>query len=366
MFQSVQRCRAIAAIAVMCFHLALAIAAPKYFGITHVDRILRFGHAGVEFFFVLSGFIIAYAHWSDFGKPSRALRYVKRRILRIYPTYWIVFAIVYLVALVTLGSNIEVRPQQLGTTLALLPQAALGSPSGTKASILIVAWSLQYEVMFYVLVGLFILNRRLGTVVAVLLLANIVSNQVTGVAFGPPYLRNSFPLLFGLGALTANIIRRGARLPYPGWITIAGTLGFLVCAIWDDVSGVRLSAFYGLSSALVLVGVVSLEVNRRRPIQPGVITRIGDASYVLYLIHYPLISLICKAVLRAHLDDWFGAMVAVVLAITVCIGGALAFVKFVERPLRAALSRWALLTPSISRETDPYAGSWQKASVSSL
>jgi peptidoglycan/LPS O-acetylase OafA/YrhL len=59
----------------------------------------RWGDAGVEFFFVLSGFIIASAHAGDISRPARLIPYLQRRIIRIYPPYWIIFAIVCAMAL---------------------------------------------------------------------------------------------------------------------------------------------------------------------------------------------------------------------------------------------------------------------------
>src|SRR5690349_22849953 len=57
-----------------------------------LGRVFAFGHAGVDFFFVLSGFIILYVHAGDIGRPSRLWHYAKRRIARVMPLLWIVLA----------------------------------------------------------------------------------------------------------------------------------------------------------------------------------------------------------------------------------------------------------------------------------
>jgi peptidoglycan/LPS O-acetylase OafA/YrhL len=51
--------------------------------------VFQFGHAGVDLFFVISGFIITYVHYDDIGTPSRLGRYAARRFQRIYPLYWL-------------------------------------------------------------------------------------------------------------------------------------------------------------------------------------------------------------------------------------------------------------------------------------
>src|ERR1700733_7636810 len=176
MLRSIQLCRAVAAGMVMLFHLTLVFAAAKYFGLAGVNLPFTFGHAGVEFFFVLSGFIITFAHWNDFGNPSRLSAYLKKRAIRIYPIYWLVFALVCLTATVTMGITIDLAPAILIKTLALVPQASDDPIIGTWApTVIFVAWSLQYEILFYLLMAVFIVNRLLGGLIAAAVLINLVA-----------------------------------------------------------------------------------------------------------------------------------------------------------------------------------------------
>ena len=97
MYRSLQSCRAIAAMLVMFYHLGQAIDDEKYFGTDLFTAPLLFGgSAGVYFFFVLSGFIIYFVHCADFSHPNRLKNYIYNRVVRIYPTYWIIFLTVYL------------------------------------------------------------------------------------------------------------------------------------------------------------------------------------------------------------------------------------------------------------------------------
>ena len=99
MYQSLQSGRAVAATLVLLFHLGATIASEKYFGIQWFSIPFSFGDSGVDFFFVLSGFIIFYVHKSDLGRPTTLKSYIYKRITRIYPVYLIVFIGVYGLAL---------------------------------------------------------------------------------------------------------------------------------------------------------------------------------------------------------------------------------------------------------------------------
>src|SRR5215475_260540 len=80
--------RGMAALLVVISHGSLAGVPERFWPIT-----VPIGSAAVAFFFVLSGFIIFYVHARDIGRPDRAANYAWRRVVRIFPTYWLVFAI---------------------------------------------------------------------------------------------------------------------------------------------------------------------------------------------------------------------------------------------------------------------------------
>ena len=123
-FTSLQAGRALAALLVVLFHLGLIVADAKYFEVPWVATPFRWGDAGVEFFFVLSGFIIASAHAADISRPARLIPYLQRRMIRIYPPYWIIFALVSVMAL-SLAATRATLPTDLGTLAEawfLLPQ----------------------------------------------------------------------------------------------------------------------------------------------------------------------------------------------------------------------------------------------------
>ncbi|MBO9514589.1 MAG: acyltransferase [Variovorax sp.] len=338
-----------AAILVLFFHTGGNLAKDKYFGeaAEPLARLFIFGgSAGVAFFFVLSGFIIVLVHGGDVGHPERAGRYVRRRLTRIYPTYLLVFAAVYLGALAA-PSLRDAMPKDavvLLSSLLLLPQDA-AVVGGTGAPVIVVAWSLQYEMVFYALVGLAVLHPVLGgAALAALALNFAVSGLGLGGAqhFPASFFANPLMLLFAMGAAVAALERSGWRMPRPVPVAIAATLAFFVlCGVaeWrNDGHSLGFSIGYGLSGAIAIAALTQAE--RQRPARFGsrAASLLGDASYALYLIHFPLIAVLCKLAVLGGLRGASGALVSFVLISLLCVGAAVVFYRWVERPILDALS----------------------------
>ena len=71
--ETIQICRGIAAIFILLFHSTLFI------GSTSPLKIFNQGYSGVVFFFILSGFIIYFTKYTDFGSPGTIILYLKKR-----------------------------------------------------------------------------------------------------------------------------------------------------------------------------------------------------------------------------------------------------------------------------------------------
>jgi len=322
----------------MMVHLTGVIASSTYFGLAGADIPFNFGRAGVEFFFVLSGFIITFVHWNDFGKPIHLAQYAKKRAIRIYPTYWMIFAVVYLVAAISLSNRVTLTPAALIRTLSLLPQPSTDPVIGTTAPILGVAWSLQYEILFYVLMAVYVVNFTLGSLISIAALANLLACRAGYCVASAPYLQTNFLLLFGLGVLTAIACKKWAIMKFPRVLAGLGVVAFAITGLWNDVTGERLTLAYGAASAAIVMGLVKAEDGGTLRISWDWPILIGDASYALYLIHYPMILMLSKIAMRIGLHGLLGAVVSAPLIVAACIASALGFHRFVERPLLRAFA----------------------------
>ncbi len=291
----------------------------------------RFGPSGLLFFFVLSGHIITHVHWDDLGQPRQALMYIRKRFLRIYPFYWVILS--GMVAL-----------------YALLP--AFGKPSDRDAWNIIssyslflptpmtpvvpVAWTLFHEILFYSVFALCILHKRIGLSVLIMWIAgSLLSIVDADPDFYVNFYFSRYHLMFGMGMLVCLQLRYDYFKINGFLFAFAGCLIFAVSAMDDDyfayLNLVAHDLLYGLGSAFAILGFVTLEQAGRLHISRPLIV-MGDASYCMYLTHWPLFSLMVKIAGFSHLANYLPveAIYGVTSVIVVLLGVALHF--WLEKP----------------------------------
>lgn len=303
--------RAIAALAVVVHHSA--IAARDFAGPFPGLQLLRTGQLGVDFFFVLSGFII---YHSTVEKHRGAVDYSWSRIRRLYLPYWPVGIGTALVYLLLPGlSRIDHRWDWLAT-LTL-------SPTGPTA--LGVAWTLQQEAFFYLLFGLLFFTRTLwlGLIIWALAILAFPDSSI-------PLAVINFEFLMGIGA--AVLYRRGIG----HWLLLPVAVALVV--VW----ALR-GAFEGHSPLIGLAcacAVLQLSLMEKRGLfrVPALLVFLGDASYALYLVHAWTISVVARIVPQL----WPVILVAGVAA---SLPAGIAYYLYFERPILRAARKWRLPQP---------------------
>jgi exopolysaccharide production protein ExoZ len=308
-----------------------------------------FGYFGVATFFIISGFIIFRVEYHAFN-ANRAGLYLKKRLIRIYPIYWIAtllfIALTPKLHLYNVGS--------IASSLVLLPH--YNALTATMYPLLGPGWTLQYEIMFYVLffMALFF-RRRLGVVLllAILVLAvGLGSLSLPLLSVTQPitifqYWTRPIILLFGIGILVGWLERSGSvriKCRYPLLVVLALVGGYAISQQYLPPAALndQYSRFFAWPFCLicVLACVFAPKIEGRTE---ALATRLGDASYSTYLFHIFILS----ALLRVHAllhHPLFFLFLTVVLSN--CLG-LLAY-NFVERPmlrvLRPATKMAALAT----------------------
>jgi len=309
-----QAYRGLAALLVVIYHAEGA--ANAYFDSR--SAWFHFGAAGVQFFFVLSGYIIYHIHRHDIG-TGKVTQYARKRVVRIYPVYIFVTLLLapFWLWVPSLGEPYNKDVGALLLSLALIPQNHLPH--------LGVAWTLIHEMLFYIVFGVAIFNRKLGSsLIAAWFIAVAVAN-----IFGHPVGRASYflslnNLLFGLGMLAAWLPeRRGLATAVA--LFVIGNLGFLAAGLWTNLGAEPPLLAFGLASFLIVMQAKPLNFLFR---ERRFLLFLGDASYSIYLIHYPVIAVACK-ILQA-IGFSYGAMP--LLAALGTLGGIALHVS-IERPL---------------------------------
>lgn len=343
----IQMGRGIAALLVVFAHGEHGLDLPQYSGHAVAGGFFRFGHAGVDFFFVLSGFIIYYVHHGDIGRPERLGRYAWRRFTRIFPIYWVVTALVAGLSLFSSDRAARLEPWHLLQSVLLIPHG--------QDPLLGVAWTLEHEVLFYLLFGLAVCSRAAG-VMAFTVWAALISVAQTGAGgswlFGllPGWfdaVECAYDAEFFMGIAAAGLVL-GGRVPAPRVLAAVGCLAFLGAGLaenadWFDLHGAVGRLLFGPCAMAIVCGLAAAERAgqlraRRWGVGPALVF-LGSASYALYLIHTVVIGLFARMLEVADVFRLLpGLGVLAVLVAGAVMAGAVLHVA-VEKPLLAALQR---------------------------
>jgi peptidoglycan/LPS O-acetylase OafA/YrhL len=346
-FQGFNALRAMAALGVVAGH---TLTTSPLTGVPHF--LVGNMATGVALFFVISGFLLyrPFAKSLDDRSAVNIRRFAANRALRILPLYLLVVVVVFLAT--------EAHPTQ-----SLLRLASALSFTGVYSGndVLPVAWSLDDEVAFYVLLPVLFLalaawprhSQRLwlgAAAIAVLIIASLVA-----LAFRPEDQGiNGGPLtkfhLFGLGMLLATLHTRWPRFQLPTQALALGgviTLGALsVSTVAYDRHAYLFNPMCGVAF-FVLVGMVAFSgpASRfTRALSWGPLSHLGDVSYGIYLWHEPVHhALYNSGVLSANYVVDF-------LELSLCsVALATGTYYLVEKPALRIKNRWV----ASSRATPP-------------
>jgi peptidoglycan/LPS O-acetylase OafA/YrhL len=341
MFSLLQSARFIAALFVVLRHGSILFEEKQYFSFRLLGGLFRSGDAGVDFFFALSGFIILHAHWGDIGRPGAVLRFAQRRIIRIFPAYLVVLVptAAAILALHGLPPDAHRLELELARNVLLLP-----NPDPLVA----VAWTLQHEALFYLAFAALLLRLELG--LAVFATWFIASGAISGpLEPFSPFLVNPHHIEFLIGMLCA-VFMRTWTVPSPRLLLALGICGFAASCVLAghvyvdrmDTDGPNLVLPLGLSSGLIIVGLVELERTQKLT-APAFARFLGDASYALYLVHFQILTACAQAIRATHLARHVPLTLLFAGGVVIAVAGGALFYRFVEQPLLTILKR--RLTP---------------------
>ncbi|MFC4262689.1 acyltransferase family protein [Ferruginibacter yonginensis] len=291
----IQVLRGVASLLVVLFHTTSLI--KESIHLNFIGGFFLFGGAGVDIFFVLSGFIIAYSSQQLHYKNNSFTSFLKRRFVRVFPVYWVIITLLLAlqIMLPTFYNNqYNLNASNLLSTFLLLPQHTMLNG---------VSWTLSYEIFFYILFSLSFLipNKKVLTVISVLYLAIIILLPLMGfINHSSWYYFVFFPMNieFFMGIAIAVFMKK-ISLNLGKILVLLGTILFLCAGVLynNDIALVagffNRVIFFGVPSFFIIAGVVRLE--QQKQIKTNrILNSLGTASYSLYLIHLPIIAAFLK------------------------------------------------------------------------
>lgn len=325
MLTGIRYLRGIAAVLVLVDHLTFYLPSGGY----------RFwaGGAGVDVFFVISGAVMWWA-----ARDMHAARFVRRRLVRIVPLYWLALAFT---AVLWPGGGIDPWldfPLPDVVRSFLFVPFANAARGGLVQPVLGVGWTLNLEMYFYAVFALSLLapSRRLSVCLGLLAVAPVMVHVVGVAAVPVAFYAQPRVAEFAAGMVLAATARRAGALDRPVFGIAALAAGVVLFAIsaWGSAGGWPLGIARGLAAVLVVAAAFALDkALARRPV--ALLARLGDASYSLYLTHTLTQAYLAWALSRTEMDGltpWIALPLG--FALSVWVGMA------VHRRIEAPLLRW--------------------------
>ncbi|MCR6498294.1 acyltransferase [Shinella sp. CPCC 101442] len=310
----IQYLRAFAALAVVLFHAA-----------ERTGHAFAIGAAGVDVFFVISGFIMWVIVERRTVSPGR---FLIERIRRIVPVYWLATGVMVAGALAGLFPNLVLSGSHVAASLLFLP--ARSPSSGELWPVLVQGWTLNYEMFFYlVFAACLALPSRMRLTVMAAAFGLLVILGLVVESDAPLFLMYTRPIIleFVAGMLIARLWLNGhvPRRPLALALIGLGLAGFATIGIlrlpFDEWT-------CGPLACALVYGTVALE-KHGGIVRFSLPAMLGDASYSIYLWHTFAISVAAKAAVLGGLSP------ALAFALSVCVGIALGLAGYhlVEQPL---------------------------------
>lgn len=292
----------------------------------------------IDIFFVISGFATLYASRGHFGGAGEGARFLRRRLMRLMPLYWLFTGLMVLALFLFSGqvAHAAFSPEHLIASLFFVPWP---NQDGETLPILILGWTLNYEILFSVLFAMALtLPRRAGIALAagIIALAAIAYPFVPDGAWVLKYWSNPVMLEFVFGMGLAALFMRGARLTalQGALLALAGFALLLAAAEWPDRSLPLRFLWAGIPAAMICAGFAFAPQPTAGNRLYDRVVKLAAAGYVLYLAHPFVINIVALVWRKAHIGSML-LFVPVTLVASVAL--AVALHRWLEKPLNRLL-----------------------------
>ena len=301
-----------------------------------------FGYAAVDFFFVLSGFMITYTSIKNAGRPDKSLIFIRRRLIKIFPIYWIVitiFATGQFFLRSYYNTPYEFNFWNIISTYFLFPGHIMING---------VSWTLTHELYFYLLFLFFFFIPKKEWVFLGFFIYSILIISFTATGLYSHELQ-WMKLMFSpinieiyLGMLAATIMSK-VKIKLGVVLIVIGSVLFIISAFLSNLGFYLFNnefdrlILFGLPATLIILGIASYEMIYSVKANKTLLL-LGEASYSLYLIHLPFVAAFVKLYPKLNIqNDLIYHVLWVFLVLIICFISVKLY-QIVELPLLKKLN----------------------------
>lgn len=345
-FLALDALRGVLALLVVLFHL------PVDSHLRDLPLVMH-GYLVVDYFFVLSGFVIAHSYGRRINDGAQGRDFLIKRVARVWPLHAVMLGLFVGLEVVRALTHFDSVPPFTGdrapggiVTNLLMVQALGTEDSQTWNG---PAWAVSAEMLCYVVfAGMMLWARRWTTAISVVL---VVVGALIVVSLAPRWMNTTWEFgwaraLYGF-FLGVIVYRLWTMRPGPGWGWLeAGLILSALIFVWFAAGP------WTVLASLVFAPVVWVLAGDRGPVARALswkpLVKLGDVSYGVYLIHMLLITLMMIAARKLDLfhdrridlgSVWLNDLLMLAF-LAAAIGLAVLSYRFIETPARDAVGAW--------------------------
>ncbi|MBX0357649.1 acyltransferase [Halobacillus sp. Nhm2S1] len=297
-----------------------------WFNVSQWDRT-----GGVDFFFIVTGFMIYYLYNKHAGNKEKATQFLIKRLLRIFPLYWFFTTLALIVPIAFPMLQEGYRMEVILKSFLLL----------TNEPILSSAWSLTHIVFFYLLFFAYMYKPVIMKPFIGLWIGLTILGEMNIVSFFPSSIFSISVVEIFCGSLVAYFSIH-YKNNYAGLCIVTGLAGYLLVWVHNvySLNFIPLSLAYGFCSMLMMYGIAEKDKIKRNV--PHFLSYLGGASYSIYIAHGPFVKGYLLIFVELHFFDHIHPFFGMITIILLVIASCCIVYNVVEKPLVETLRRKVL------------------------
>lgn len=296
-----------------------------WFGFGSWERI-----GGVDFFFVVTGFMIYYIYHRQFGMKGKTREFLLKRFIRIYPLYWLFTFLLLGIAVFFPVLHEPYSMERIWKSILLFPTQPILSS----------AWSLSHVIFFYIMFSLVIFQPKVfkpflaSWVIITMLIKSGLFTQWDSFFFSFSTLEIVSGSFIAYISLTYNLKQHATNF------LVVGVIGYFI--VWLNnvylLVPVYFAPIFFCCFSLLMVLGISIKDRTERKI-PSSLVFLGDASYSIYIAHGPFLILYMLIFRETLLMSSLGYSISMILITVLSIVSSCFVYIWIEKPMNAYLKK---------------------------